>query len=761
MSEAAGSMKNTRAAMIAMFVVAVGMLIGAVSVYTKAYNQAAEDAEKRALKPQTPPLTKPGEKEQEQAKTSSSLGEAFSIASSNPWFWWTLLGSVILAGLGSFYLVRKPVTIADAQSQEVDDRQWGKLGFFAMFSLIGFLTVACLAIPYTWMHSAKLLSRQGWSFSADNPDRWIPILIVLAYVLGLGSMFASLLAVKSEERTNAALRRWIYGYNAFLGALLFLAILGVINAFFALYGPEPSDWTSTNIYSLSPATKRLVKSLEKPVRVYVMLSPSTALEQDVLGTLNNCKSLSSQLEIVDLPLIRTNFREIDALIKKYDVLRDASGLVQGLLLVQDPNSEKPLTTLLKQEDLEEVTGGRGGMDSGQRFYKGEQAFYSALREFRQEKKKQTIYFTQDSGELSIDDSVTRAQRGSAIARAAGNLKQRLEKAGYVVKPLNLGQLEADGKTYSKVPDDAMLVIVADPLRMTPEKAGVLDAYMKRPKKDGVDAGKLIVLLDPHYGPDNKVAFTGLETLLGTYGVQVGRDVLYTISRTDPTEVSVVPAGMVTNMPVDPDIAQSLEGLITQTTTGFEFREARSIKTVPANVSFDTRGLLISIAQDIPTPTGRRMLVWTEDTNIPNPMEYMKKLIESKDFIKKLDAPIPPTVAVSVREKGANQPPPNPMMPPPPGKLGDPRMIVFGDATFATDGESQKSGQVGVNVMLACVAWCQGKPELDSGDVTPRERRAYKLNMSSDTLNRVIWLPPIWLLLAVILLGVGVAILRRK
>ena len=102
-----------------------------------------------------------------------------------------------------------------------------------------------------------------------------------------------------------------------------------------------------------------------------------------------------------------------------------------------------------------------------------------------------------------------------------------------------------------------------------------------------------------------------------------------------------------------------------------------------------------------------------------------------------------------------------MMPPPPAKLGEPRMVVFGDATFLTDSEIQFSGDLGQNLLLTTLAWVRGKPELDSGDVQPKERKAYRLTMSNDTLSRIRWIPPLSLLLAIIGIGVGVGILRRK
>jgi hypothetical protein len=742
---------KSRTAMIVVLVVAVGMLIGAISFFTKAYNAAAAEAETKALAP-TPP-SKTGEPAPDK-KSSFSLSDGLSKASSMPWFWWCLLNGLSLASLGAFLFFRQTST-TNHSTQIEEDRQWSKLSYFAMFSLVGFFTVTALAIPYTWMNSSDVLSRAGWS-SKDNLTPWW---VVLAYVLGLGSMFGSLLAIKSEERTSAGLRRWIYGYNAFLGALLFLAILGVLNAWFALYGPEPSDWTSTNIYSISPATKKLVKSLEKPVTAYVLLEPETTVESDVMSTLNAIKKLSSQVDVKQIAMVQQNAKAINELIKKYEVL-SGSGL--GVLLVQDPNSEAPLTTMLKQEDLEEMTPGMG-MSGGQRFYKGETAIYNALRDFRQEKKKPTVYITQDSGEFTIDEAAARAIKNPQQARSMIMVKRRMEKAGYIVKPLNLGEAELGSKGPVKIPDDAMAVVVMDPLRITPDKVAALDAYLKRPKAEGVEPGRLICCFDPHFGSDQKALPTGMETLLANYGVLVGQDILYSLLSqdlsSDPTNTMVMPFPQ---LGTDPEIADSVDSLINNASRRVLFRECRSLKLIPQNLNFDAKGFLYGLSPMLIQVQGaRRLPIWSETVNHPNPIEFVQGLQKSGELMKKDFATMPIPVAVTVRTKVPQPPQQNPMMPPPPAKLGEPRMVIFSDATVFNDNDIQMNGDLGQSLLVSTLAWARGKPELDTGDVPPRERKAYRLSMSNDTLSRIRWLPPLWLLLAIIGIGVGVGILRRK
>ncbi|MFT3881434.1 MAG: Gldg family protein [Gemmatales bacterium] len=502
--------------------------------------------------------------------------------------------------------------------------------------------------------------------------------------------------------------------------------------------------------------------MEKPVHAYVILEDGYLLS-DVQNTLNSAKKLTPLLEVTEIPLLQKNVKEIDALLKKYDVLRDATGLALGILLVQDPNSDKPLSTFIKQDDLEESSPGIPGQSAGRRFFKGEAAIYTALRDFRQEKKKVTVYFTQDSGELSIDEAAARGQRNTQVSRTILNLKRRLEKAGYTVKPLSLGEQTLNSKDAAKVPDDALAVIVADPLRMTPEKAAVLDAYLKRPKAEGVEPGKLLAFFDPHFAPDGKVLPTGLESVLGTYGVQVGQDVIYSIlsrdTNRDPTNILVIP---IPQLGIDPDIQDSMEALISNSTNRVELHEARSVKPIPAVAGFDVKGMLYAYTNmSVPSPNGPRRAIWLETINRPKPIEYIQGLMKTEEILKIDFLQAPPSVAVTVRNRGAQQPPQNPMAQPPPAKLGEPRMVVFGDATFLTDTEAQATADLGSNMVLTTLAWVRGKPELDSGDVQPKERKAYRLNIDSDTFTRLVWLPPVWLLVTVILAGVGVAILRRQ
>jgi hypothetical protein len=488
--------------------------------------------------------------------------------------------------------------------------------------------------------------------------------------------------------------------------------------------------------------------MDKPIRAYVILPVGGLLQDDMVSMLKNCKAINDQLEVIEIDPER-NPNEVNKLIGKYNVLRDATGLALGVLLVSDPDGPQEQNSFVKADDLEDMTSGRG---EG-RAFKGEQALYTALREFREGKKKVTIYFTQDSGELSIDEMAVRSRRDVPPNRSAVALKTKLEQAGYQVKPLMLGERELSSNTGPTVPDDALVVIVADPLKMTPEKASVLDAYLKRPKKDAVEPGKLIVLADVHYGPDGKVLPTGLEGLLQNCSVQIGQNVLLAITRGDPTAIPVALSQRTT----DPDIVQSIYGLLTA--NDVEFSETRSVTALPGGGAFEAKGLLYaSSGLQVSGPQGRMPAVWPEEKQISDPRKYVQENFENREFLKKMKQE-PLAVAVTVRERSLDQPPPNPMGQPPQTKPGAPRLVIFGDASFAADAAGQQN-EAGFNLILTALAWIRGKPEL-AVDVPPKERRAYHLVMTRDALSRVLYLPVLWILLAIIATGIGVGILRRR
>src|SRR5262249_51510153 len=116
-------------------------------------------------------------------------------------------------------------------------------------------------------------------------------------------------------------------------------------------------------------------------------------------------------------------------------------------------------------------------------------------------------------------------------------------ARHVPRPDDLmvfAPVNKEGK--KEVPNDASLVIVADPGRpLAREVVDALQRYMQRP---GDKAGKLLVMADPWpAGPAGGWLDTGLAGFLKPYNVQLGDNCLLRLPEfdgDDPLRVKAVP-----------------------------------------------------------------------------------------------------------------------------------------------------------------------------------------------------------------------------
>src|SRR5207249_2194528 len=100
----------------------------------------------------------------------------------------------------------------------------------------------------------------------------LPILI-----FGMAIAFISLLLARADERSSAFLRRLLYGYNALVQGVLAVLIIVLANVFVAMKFSKPLDFTSATFYTLSPTSETLLRSLDKPVKVIVILDPNDFL----------------------------------------------------------------------------------------------------------------------------------------------------------------------------------------------------------------------------------------------------------------------------------------------------------------------------------------------------------------------------------------------------------------------------------------------------------------------------------------------------
>ncbi|SMC23373.1 ABC-type uncharacterized transport system involved in gliding motility, auxiliary component [Desulfacinum hydrothermale DSM 13146] len=238
-------------------------------------------------------------------------------------------------------------------------------------------------------------------------------------------------------KQKKARRSLVYGSNALVSTLVFLAIL-VFVALIAQRHPLRVDLTESGEFSLSEQSRKVVESLQEPVTIkafFATASPQRLKTKDLLETYryHNKK-------------IRYEFVDPD---RRPEVARQYEIRDYGTLVLEGFGRKE---TVLRAD---------------------EEAITNALLKLSRKKKKK-IYFLTGHGEHSLDE----------INKVGySTVKSALEKENYTVEKLNLLQRE-------NVPEDAAVLIVAGPHKpLFPEEVASLEAYVKR-------GGKVVVFLDP-------------------------------------------------------------------------------------------------------------------------------------------------------------------------------------------------------------------------------------------------------------------------
>jgi hypothetical protein len=365
-----------------------------------------------------------------------------------------------------------------------------------------------LALPFTTYSDVFSGGFKEWR---KNPGAllWTGIPLFGGLILS----FVSLLLTSGLQRTSATARRLLYGYNAVLSGVLLLFIFLLLNVlpysgvwpFKAL--AQTSDWTSTRTYSLSEATKDRLAALDKPVKVYVILSQHDPLNDEVDILKESTREITNRVtwEYLSPEL---NSSAVDALVAKYPITST------GLLVVYGAEGSES-NQFIPKKDLFAIDS---MSEAGRVTFKGESALAKALTYLSEGKTKPVIYFTQDHGELSLSEARERPDDELAGAmqkrsrETMAEVSRRLSLSNYEVKPLKFDI----GKP--KVPEDADIVVVARPTTpFSPAEVSALRSFQAGNEKK---KGKLFFLLNVVRSGD-KMAQSGLESILAENGVQAG------------------------------------------------------------------------------------------------------------------------------------------------------------------------------------------------------------------------------------------------
>jgi len=365
----------------------------------------------------------------------------------------------------------------------------------------------------------------------------------------------------------------------------------------------------------------------------------------------------------------------------------------------------------------------------------------------EEGKKPIVYFTQGNGELDLNDTAPRT-----VDEGSGLLADRLRKANYEVKGLRFSaagagaQIGANMVTAKDVPDDASVVVIAGPREpFSAEALTALGNYMT-PQDPNKPKGKMVILLDVAVSRANgKMVQTGLEKFLSGFNVEVGNNRIMTPANR-PLQIRVTPNPMLRQ--TNP-VAAAFAGL------AFHLYNIRTVR--PRSGGLPPEGGNARYQADVLLMTTD--LAWPEDDLATEPLQLTKDLVQNRR--QELDAKLsrePLAVAVAVSETASPEEPFNPHRPSRQMTDQKPRMIVMGDASFASNPNMEEDNPIGYSLFASCLAWLRERP--NNIGIEHKKRDVYQLDPGTN-VARMIRLPFALMALGVLGLGLGVWVVRRN
>jgi hypothetical protein len=579
-----------------------------------------------------------------------------------------------------------------------------------------------------------------------------PVALILTGIPLFGGLilaFISLLLTSGLEHSSALARRLLYGYNAVLSGVLLLFIFVLLNVlpysgiwpFKAL--AQTSDWTSSSMYSLSEATKDRLSSLEKSVKVYVILSAGDPLNNSVDTLMQNCREVTNLISWESLsPQI--NMNAVIALEKKYPITSEG-------LLVLYGDEGKQVAEFIPRKDLSSTD--RGG-ETPRVTFKGEAALTKTLTYLAEGKTKPVVYFTQGHGEFKFDDQANRPGQDEGFADMVRKMSEsmsvvvkRIGQSNFDVKPLTF---DAKGP---KVPDDADVVVIARPV--TEFSSGEIAALRKFATAGDKKKGKLFILFDVVPTSDGKMAKTGLEGLAAEFGVQVGNDRIIAVGARTLDGIRILPQGalLVNANPNSSNRIAKKFAAPGKSPSIFIFNEARPVSALPqapGGGRYTVEDLIV-----LSVPNDQRVM--TDSDLNADPDDVAARVRNNDAELAKRELAEPPSFAVAVSEGdgAAPQIPGHDFM----KRETKPRALVFGDAGWASNVGIAQRGE-SYDLFVSCLNWLYERPEIGVQAVADKVREEYRLPRDVSGV-RLLLSPVLYILVTVVCAGTGVWIVRRR
>jgi len=272
------------------------------------------------------------------------------------------------------------------------------------------------------------------------------------------------------ESVTPSIPRRAIRVNVALQVVAAVILLVAVNYFaFNHYGRW--DFSRSQKFVLSEQTKRVIRDLQRPVRITVFFSPTyvspeTQIYPDVRNLLkefifSDRQRKRIEVEYIDPTRDLTRARELQG---KYKFSASEN------VVILDYEGRTKFVPVAEMAEFD-VTPMMSGDQPRLLAFKGEQALTNALIALANPERLK-MYFLQGHGEPPITG-----------ASPYATFKDYIERQNVSVQPLTLGSADA-------VPgDSATLVIAAPQFDLTEREAAVVEKYWK-------DRGSILVLLDP-------------------------------------------------------------------------------------------------------------------------------------------------------------------------------------------------------------------------------------------------------------------------
>lgn len=496
-----------------------------------------------------------------------------------------------------------------------------------------------------------------------------------------------------SDRDTSSRQRVTEASTLSAGVVLVAVLLALVNYLGWKYHKR-FDWTASAIYSLSEKTENVLAALDRDVDVVVFMQPGDELYAPVKELLARYEAATSRITVREVDPSR-NLAEAQALVEQYQIES-----VNVVLLESGDDRRLVQTDDLAEYDYSGMQFGQAPQMTG---FTGEQRFTSALLELT-ESERPKVLFTTGHGELQLSDF---SPAGLSAA------EELLERDNFEVE-----SWESLGAT--EVPSGTALVVIAGPT-----------ANFLQPELDALAAflaagGRLLVLVDPTLSPAGGLVDTGLGAFLSRYGVALGEDIVV-----DPA--NPLPFFGADTIFVDAYGSHPITRPLAQAKLPTILSLARSVGDTGDVEGYDVTGLLMTTAEG-----------WGE-TDLNDLGAIQKGAAD-------LEGPVSLGVAVSARQEAAE----GDAAPEAETQAGPAeRLVVLGDATFATNGQLQNVGNL--TLLGNALNWLAEREALVA--ISPKTPESVRLSLGAGEIRRIFWM--VVLGLPALVIGFGIWVHRRR